>query len=84
MDASNSRASNRRNICNKRSTCNSIDAANIMDQGRIMDGTNSKANNRNISNSTSKSMDRERTWMQVTAGPATEETSVTKEAPATA
>ncbi len=42
-----------------------------MDQGMIMDTSNSKGNNRNISNSTSKSMDRERVWMPVTAGPAT-------------
>ncbi len=36
-----------------------------------MDASNSKANNRNISNSTSKSMDRERAWIPGTAGPAT-------------
>jgi hypothetical protein len=49
-----------------------IDAANIMDQGMIMDARNSKANNRNISNSTSKSMDKERAWMPVTVRPTTE------------
>ncbi len=50
----------------------------------IMDASNSKANNRNIGNSTSKSMDRERVWTPVTAGPAAEETPASKETLATA
>ncbi len=48
-----------------------MDASSIMDQDMIMEASNSKANNRSISNSTSKSMDKERAWMLVTVGPAT-------------
>ncbi len=55
-----------------------------MDQGIIMDASKRKANNRNISSSTSKSIDRERAWTPVTVGPATERTPATKEAPAIA
>ncbi len=73
MNASNSRASNIRNTCIRRNTCNSMVASSIKE------ASNSKANNRNIGNSTSKSMDRERAWMPVTVGPATEETLATKE-----
>jgi hypothetical protein len=78
MDASNSRASNIRNTCIRRNTCNSMGATSTKD------ASNSKANNRNIINSTSKSMDKERAWMPVTVGPAAEETPATKEATAIA
>jgi hypothetical protein len=38
MDASNSRANNKRN------TCNSMGASNSMDKGKSMDAINSRAN----------------------------------------